>query len=113
MLVERREQDGVAYLECVSPVGDPVELVARCAEHGTERVLVNESAFSNAFFDLSTGVAGELVQKLQTYRLRMAAVLRPIRRSDAFRRFASEARAGRTFRVFDAREDAVRWLCDG
>ncbi len=49
------------------------------------------------FFDLRTGVAGEIVQKFATYRMRLAIIgplPRQARSSDAFVAFVREANRG-------------------
>jgi PadR family transcriptional regulator, regulatory protein AphA len=94
-----------------APLGDPAAAVVRCIEHGSRALLFDAEALPDAFFDLSTGVAGELVQKLVNYHVRMAAVVPDLAaRSARFREFAREANAGRQFRFFETREDAVAWL---
>lgn len=93
---------------------DPIEPVAalvRCIEDGARALLLDRNALPAAFFDLSTGVAGELVQKLTNYGIRMAAVVPDLSvHSPRFREFAREANAGRQFRFFATREEAVAWL---
>lgn len=94
-----------------APPGDPVAAVVRCMEHGSRALLFGEGALPAAFFDLRSGVAGELVQKLVNYDVRMAAVvpdlaLHPVR----FREFAREANQGRQFRFFATRQEAIAWL---
>lgn len=90
---------------------DPAALVGGCLEHGTHALLLDRAALPPAFFDLRTGVAGELVQKLVNYGLRMAAVVpdlgaQPLR----FREFAREANAGHQLRFCATRDEAVEWL---
>ena len=90
---------------------DPVAAVVRCIEHGSRVLLFDAGALPDAFFDLSTGVAGELVQKLVDYDVRMAAVVPDLAaRSARFREFAREANARRQFRFFETREEAVAWI---
>jgi Domain of unknown function (DUF4180) len=89
----------------------PVAALVHCIEHGARALLLDRDALPAAFFDLSTGVAGELVQKLTNYGIRMAAVVPDLSaHSPRFREFAREANAGRQFRFFATREDAVAWL---
>src|SRR5690606_11297081 len=93
---------------------DPMEAIARCSETGAGSLLLDRSSLPPAFFDLSTGVAGALVQRLTNYGIRVAAVV-PDRASHsrAFQQFAAEADRGSLFRFFATREQAVRWLEDG
>lgn len=93
---------------------DPAALVTACIESGARALLCDRGALPPEFFDLSTGVAGALVQRLTTYEIRMAAVVPdPSVHSRAFQDFAREADSGRWFRFFSDRERAVAWLTSG
>jgi hypothetical protein len=90
---------------------DPAALVGGCLEHGTHALLLDRAALPPAFFDLRTGVAGELVQKLVNYGIRGAGVVPDLaEQPPRFREFAREANVGRQFRFFATREAAVDWL---
>lgn len=89
----------------------PVAAVVSCIEHGSYALLLDRAALPAAFFDLSTGVTGELVQKLANYGVRMAAVVPDLAaHSPRFQDFAREANRGRQFRFFATRDEAVAWL---
>lgn len=93
---------------------DPVAAVTACIENGKDAVLFLDGALPPEFFDLSTRVAGNVVQRLTTYGIRMAAVVPdPAAYSDSFRDFAREANRGRQFRFFADREQAAEWLGEG
>lgn len=93
---------------------DAADLIARCIERDVNAVLVAESALPAGFFELRSGVAGDLVQKLVNYGIRMAIVVPDLgTRSERFREFAREANAGASFRFFLDREAAVAWLAAG
>ena len=67
---------------------DVLELVGS----GTDRAVIHEQQINPEFFDLSTGFAGEVVQKCQNYGMRMAVVLEPGKaRSTHFQQFAGES----------------------
>jgi len=88
-----------------------MDLVGACMEHGTDRLLLDHGALPDSFFDLSSGVAGELVQKLTNYGIRMAAVVpEPQLHSEPFRDFAREANRAGPFRFFPSRDLAEAWL---
>jgi hypothetical protein len=75
------------------------------------RLLLADGALPPEFFDLRTGVAGELVQRLVNYRLRMAVVVPdPGVHSASFQDFAREASRSLDFRFFRTRAEAVEWL---
>jgi hypothetical protein len=90
---------------------DPAAALVRCIEGGVGGLLFDAGALPPAFFELRTGVAGELVQKLVNYGIRMAAVVPDLEsRPERFREFALEANRGRVFRFFATRPEAVAWL---
>jgi hypothetical protein len=90
---------------------DSTAVVAACIESGERNLLLDGGALPPEFFDLSTGVAGALVQKLTLYEIRMAGVVPdPSIHSQSFQDFAREANHGRWFRFFPGREQAVAWL---
>ena len=90
---------------------DPGAVLTGCVESGARSVLLDEHALPAEFFDLSTGLAGELLHKLTTYRIRMAGVVpNPSAHSTPFQDFVREANAGTEFRFFVTRREAVQWL---
>lgn len=90
---------------------DPTELVAMCVENGSRSLLLDEQALPAAFFDLSTGVAGELLHNLSKYRLRLAAVVpNAAAHSARFQDFLRESNRGQEFRFFSNRLAAIDWL---
>lgn len=90
---------------------DPLAALVRCIEQGELALLFDGDSLPAAFFDLSTGVAGELAQKLVHYGLRMAVVVPDLERhSPHFRDFAREANRGRQIRFLPTRGEAIDWL---
>ena len=90
---------------------DPAGVVASCIESGAHALLIDRAALPDAFFDLSSGVAGELLHRLSVYGIRLAAVVPdPAAHSQPFQDFLREANRGKQFRFFTRREDAVHWL---
>ena len=89
----------------------PLDAVAACFEHGAQALLLDRSALPPAFFDLRTGVAGELVQKLAQYGIRLACVVPDLdAQPERFREFARESNRGSHARFFGSRDDAAAWL---
>jgi len=90
---------------------DPAAVVAGCIESGAHALLVDRAALPDTFFDLSSGVAGELLHRLSVHGIRMAGVVPdPAAHSQPFQDFLRETNRGSQFRFFIDREDAVRWL---
>jgi len=87
-------------------------LVEACASARSQDALLHPSNLPPGFFDLSTGVAGECLQKWRNYRVRVAVLCPPgaVAFSSRFPEMvAEEARKG-YFRIFETREPAVAWL---
>jgi hypothetical protein len=100
------------YYEAQGPErADPLHAVRRCIEEGAAALLFDHGALPAAFFDLSTGVAGEVAQKLSNYGLRMAGVVPDLTvHSPRFQEFAGEANRGRRIHFAPTREEALAWL---
>lgn len=110
-VVERNSARFVVCAEPITRVDEVLDLVSACMEHGARGVLVEATDLPEAFFALRSRFAGEFVQKLLNYGIRLAAAIEPDpARGDKFAAFVAEARHGRQFRVFDARVDAEVWL---
>jgi hypothetical protein len=90
---------------------DPRAVATHCIESGTGALLLDAAALPPEFFDLSSGVAGELLHRLSMYGIRLAGVVAdPSRHSAAFQDFLSEVNRGRQFRFFSTRAEALAWL---
>ena len=114
MLVEVRVREGVCIvegMESIARVDDALDLVAACIERASTRLLLESRHLPTAFFDLRSRFAGEFLQKLQNYRIRVAGVS-PSEHgyNERFREFLLEAKQGRSFRAFAVRSEAESWL---
>jgi len=112
------EEAGVRFVE--GPSGQPLMRTARdaglvmdaCFSHKTTLALLHASNMPEKFFDLSSGDAGEILQKLRNYRIRIAVVCPPgrVKFSRMFPEMAEEeARVG-YFRIFETAEEARAWI---
>lgn len=114
MRVESFEKDGARILECVEPIAraaEALDLVSTCFEQRSQRVLIESRNLPAEFFDLRSGFAGEFVQKLVNYSIRLAAVFpSEAGYGQRFREFLLEAKRGRDFRAFSDRAGAEAWL---
>jgi hypothetical protein len=109
-----QEHGGVRILECTEPIattGDALGLVSAAFENDATRILLEDRHLPPAFFELRTQFAGEFVQKLLNYQLRLAVVFSDVpKHGERFEEFVREARRGRGFRAFDDRASALAWL---
>ncbi|QHT68188.1 DUF4180 domain-containing protein [Rhodocytophaga rosea] len=80
MKIEYIEVNGQTIAEIVSDdiiihnAQDALELLVNCGYNGASALIMQASNLTPDFFELRTGVAGEVLQKFSTYRMRMAIV---------------------------------------
>ena len=67
----------IAEVITTSPISGPddiLDLMADARYNGSGSMVINSSDFSPEFFDLKTGIAGEILQKFSNYRMRLSIV---------------------------------------
>lgn len=104
-------QPGAAFLHTPR---DASRIVEACLSNRVRAALLYAENLTPHFFDLSSREAGEILQKVVGYRMRLAiaGVAAADDYSTHFGQFAAhEARAGH-LGVFSARAEAVQWLAD-
>ncbi|MBN2522959.1 MAG: DUF4180 domain-containing protein [Bacteroidales bacterium] len=80
MKIETSEVNGTNIAEVASEkieiknVQDALDLMGNCDYRGARRIILHKKNISTEFFDLSTGIAGEILQKFSTYRVKLAIV---------------------------------------
>ena len=89
---------------------DVVDLIGVCVEFGADRIMLHGRALSASFFDLKSGQAGMILQKLVNYQVKTAAVLSRDQIRGKFGEFVAETNRGHHFRVFFDRQQAEAWL---
>jgi hypothetical protein len=89
-----------------------VELIGICFEQQARSVLLYPENLPAQFFDLSSGEAGEILQKLRNYRIRLAVVEAPggDPRSTAFQALMREETRDNYFHLYADRDAALAWL---
>ena len=84
------------------------------ATFGTDGLILTENDVSAAFFDLKTGLAGELFQKFENYGLCLALVVpNPQRHGERFNELAREHRSHARIRIVRSEDEALAWFCRG
>lgn len=53
---------------------DAIDLLGNASYHGAQHIMIRREQLSPDFFDLSTGFAGEVLQKFSNYRVHLAIV---------------------------------------
>jgi Domain of unknown function (DUF4180) len=81
------------------------------ATFGASGLLLMENDLRPAFFDLRSGIAGELFQKFTNYDLRLALVVADsTTHGERFSELIYEHRQHRLIRFFASEADALAWL---
>lgn len=90
---------------------DFLDLLALGGEHGANLFVLEDVNFTAGFYDLKTGLAGEVLQKLSNYNCRLAIVgMFAMVRSERFRELMSESNKGAQLRFAGRREEIMGWL---
>jgi Domain of unknown function (DUF4180) len=104
----------VVWSEPISSVDDALRFVEVAYERSTRAFLLEGHLLPAEFFELRSRFAGEFVQKLVNYQLRVAAVFPPdASRSERFAEFVAELARHPSFRSFAERAEAEAWLASG
>ena len=88
---------------------DIPDLIGAC--WGMDGLILHENDLASSFFDLRTGLLGELFQKCTNYELRLAMVLlEPSIYGERLNELVHEHRAHRMIRFFASTDEATAWL---
>ena len=109
----RRVVEGVPGARFLSRAEDAGLVIEACLSNRALAALLYAENLPEEFFDLSSGQAGAILQKLQNYRIRLAIVCPAgsIELSSRFGDMVAEERRGRSFGMFETRCVAWEWLC--
>jgi Domain of unknown function (DUF4180) len=89
---------------------DISDAIAAC--FGTDGLILTEDDLAQEFFDLRSGLAGELFQKFINYKLRMAIVLPdPEAYGERISELAYEHKSHNMIRFVRSKDEAEAWLC--
>jgi hypothetical protein len=58
----------------IREVQDALDLMADSSYFGSRRIVINENQLIPEFFDLKSGIAGEILQKFSTYDVQLAII---------------------------------------
>lgn len=91
---------------------DATLIVEACLSGRVNSVLLYAENLTQGFFDLSSGEAGAILQKLRNYRIRLGVVCIAgvVRYSRRFGELVAEESGRDHFRVFESRQAAREWL---
>jgi hypothetical protein len=93
----------------IKSLGDVTDAVGACM--GTDGLILVEDDLAPEFFDLRSGLAGELIQKFVNYRIRAAIVVpAPGSYGERFKELAHEHATHPTVRIVRSFDEAMSWL---
>lgn len=112
------EEGGVRFVEgapdsrLMVQANDASLVIEACFSQRARLALLYASNLTERFFDLSSGEAGAILQKLRNYRVRLAVVCPPgsVQFSSRFGEMLAEEHLRRDFQVFETRSAAREWL---
>jgi hypothetical protein len=85
------------------------DAIAACLD--IDGLILTEGDLAQEFFDLRSGLAGELFQKIMNYRLRVAIVLPdPGAYGERFSELAYEHKSHSMIRFVSSKDEAETWL---
>jgi hypothetical protein len=107
------EESGIRIVEgmpgesLMSRPQDATLVIEACFSWRVLKVLLYPENLTALFFDLSSGEAGDVLEKLRRCRIRLAIVCAPgtAKFSSRFREILAD-----DLQVFDTRDEARRWL---
>ncbi|MEN6456358.1 MAG: DUF4180 domain-containing protein [Prolixibacteraceae bacterium] len=80
MKIETHDINGIKIAEVISEVNiinsveDGLDLLGNLYYQGFDKIVIHEKDITPDFFDLKSGIAGEILQKFSNYRVRLAIV---------------------------------------
>jgi len=108
----QRFVEGAPRQPLMRRVEDISTVLEACFDNAAYRLLIYPENLTERFFDLSSGEAGEILQKLRNYHIRLAVVRTPtLRLSSRFGELLADESREPYFRLFDERSAAQDWLC--
>lgn len=116
MKINYKNTSGItmAYLESDTILNDAqeaAELLMNCLYQGTDSLIIREENLPSAFFDLKTGLAGDILQKFSTYGGRLAIIGDFSKyESKSLKDFIYESNKGRRINFVNTFEEAEKAL---
>ncbi len=95
----------------INTTEDGVDLLGNLYYQDYDRIVIHEKNITPDFFDLKNGIAGEILQKFSTYRVRLAIVGDFSKyRNKSLNDFMYESNKGRHINFVNSTTEALRIL---
>lgn len=92
----------------ISSAGDMLDIMGDIGYRGCSKLIVHAGDLSIDFFDLRTGLAGEVLQKFSNYRMRLFIVGDFSHlKSSSWRDFIRESNRGKTVNFLSSVDEAI------
>lgn len=93
----------------INTVDDALEILGNAYYQGFDKIIVDKKYFTADFFDLKTRLAGEILQKFSTYRMRIAIIGDfSAYKSKSLQDFIRESNKGTLVNFLNSIEEAVK-----
>ena len=97
----------------ITKAADGLDLLGNLYYQGFDRIVLHEKNITKEFFDLKTGIAGEILQKFSNYRVRLAIVGDFSNYSSkSLKDFIFESNKGRHVNFVSSTEEALKILSE-
>ncbi len=95
----------------IGSTDDILDIIGEVGLKECSRVIIHSESFSSEFFNLGSGVAGEILQKFSNYRMRLAIVGDfSSLKSNSWKDFIRESNRGRRVNFTGTVEEALALL---
>lgn len=120
MNIEAHTINGIRIAEIITDTvilhtaADGVDLLGNIYYNGFDRVILHQENITPDFFDLKSGLAGEVLQKFSNYRIRLAIVGDfSAYGSKSLKDFMYESNKGGAINFLTSTSEALRKLAGG
>jgi hypothetical protein len=101
----------ISEVSVISKIEDGLDLLGDLYYQGFDKIIIHEKNIIPDFFDLKSGIAGEILQKFSTYRIRLAIVGNFAKyKSKSLNDFIFESNKGRHIIFVSTCSEALRIL---
>jgi hypothetical protein len=95
----------------IESVQDMLDLMADIHYRGARKLMIHRDQLHPDFFDLSSGLAGEILQKFSNYYMQLAIVGKnSMGKSKSFNDFVRECNAGQQVFFAENTDEAIKYL---
>ena len=103
----------ISEVKIINKIEDGLDLLGNLYYQGFDKIILHEKNITPDFFNLKSGIAGEILQKFSTYRVRLAIVGDFSKyTSKSLNDFIFESNKGRHINFVPSITEAIKILSD-